>query len=114
MKVFKALIKTEKFTEDIGFSEADKKKLRFVSEVLEKGSYYQKCERVHGHSTLYVLVVRCNNEMKTQYYSPFTHPYEIKTSDTNINSIQEIFSIMELNYYKNITIKRPEKKRKNS
>jgi len=111
---FNALIKTEKRTQGVGFSEGDKKKLKFISEILGKGSYYQHCVRDHGHSTLYVLVVRCNNAVKIQYYSPFTNPYEIKTTDANINSIQEIFGIMEQNYYKSRTQKSKRKNRQDS
>lgn len=111
-KGFNALLKTEKDTEEIDFSEGDKKKLKFISEILEKGSYFQQCRRDHGHSTLYILVVRYANEMKVQYYSPFTSPYEMETPDANVNSIKEIFSIMEQNYYKNLTVKKKKEKAK--
>ncbi|MBZ4036290.1 hypothetical protein K6T82_16070 [Flavobacterium sp. 17A] len=111
---FNASLKTEQLIEEIDFSEGDKKKLKFIFEILEKASYYQRCSRVHGHSTLYILVVRCNNEMKVQYYWPFTHPYEIKTTDANVNSIQEIFHIMEYNYYKSKTVKNTKKKTQSS
>ncbi|MEG0850950.1 MAG: hypothetical protein RSD71_18215 [Flavobacterium sp.] len=111
---FNASIRTKEFVKKVDFSTADKKKMEFISEILEKESYYQRCLKDHGHSTLYILIVRCNNEVKAQYYSPKTNLYEIETSDTNINLIKEIFSIMDRNYYKSITLKKTMKKCKDS
>ncbi|MFD2943193.1 hypothetical protein [Flavobacterium notoginsengisoli] len=109
---FRAVLKTEKLSEEINFSVGDKKKLKFTSEILEKKSYYQSCKKDHGHDNLYILVVRCNNEMKAQYYSPINHPYEIKSSDINVYLIQEIFRIMDQSFYKDLKTKNNAKVRK--
>ncbi|WP_426486596.1 hypothetical protein [Flavobacterium sp. 2] len=99
-KEFSFFIKSKGFTKKKDFVLEDKKKLNSILEVLEKGSYYQSCDRFDGHSNLYVLIIRCNDEIKVQYFSPFTNLYEIKTSDRNVNSIKEVFEIMQRNYYK--------------
>lgn len=103
-KEFEFLIKSEGFTKKKDFVLEDKKKLSFILEILQKGSYCQSCESIDGHSNLYTLFVRCNGETKVQYFSPFKHPYGIETSDVTISSIQEIFKIVETNYYKSIKI----------
>ncbi|WP_289664589.1 hypothetical protein [Flavobacterium panacagri] len=111
---FKAVLKTEKLNTEINFSIEEQKKLKFASEILEKKSYYQNCRKDHGHTNLYILVVRRNDEMKAQYYSPMNHPYEIKTADSNVYLIQEIFSAIDRNYYKTITVKKKKERRKDS
>jgi len=102
-KDFNFFIKSEVFAKKIDFVSEDKKRLSFILEVLEKGNYYQSCERFAGHSNLYVLIVRGNSEIKVQFFSPFAHPDGVETSDMNIKSIQEIFKIMEQNYYRVLT-----------
>ncbi|WPO80485.1 hypothetical protein [Flavobacterium sp. KACC 22761] len=96
---FSFFIKSEGFVKKKDFFLEDKKKLSFILEVLEKGNYYQSCDRFGGHSNLYVLLVKCDDEIKVQYFSPFTDFYEIKTSDKNVSSIKEVFEIMQRNYY---------------
>ena len=105
-KNFSAVLKTKNINQEVNFSAEDKKKLKFTCEILEKKSYYQSCRKDHGHANLYILVVRCNNDMKAQYYSPENHPYEIKASDINVYLIQEIFSIMDRNFYIDLKIKK--------
>ncbi|SFD29518.1 hypothetical protein [Flavobacterium phragmitis] len=112
-KNFSAILKTEKLSKEVNFLVGDQKKLKFASEILEKKSYYQRCRKDHGHAILYILVVRCNDEMKAQYYSPMNHPYEIKTTDSNIYLIQEIFSIMDQALYKDFKPNKIAKVRKN-
>ncbi|SCX84634.1 hypothetical protein SAMN02927916_0520 [Flavobacterium anhuiense] len=106
---FRVVLKTKNLNQEVNFSAEDKKKLKFTCEILEKKSYYQSCRKDHGHANLYILVVRCNNDMKAQYYSPENHPYEIKASDINVYLIQEIFSIMDRNFCKDLKIKKNKK-----
>lgn len=113
-KDFNLLIKTENLTEKIDFSIDDKKRLKFIVEILQKESYYQHCRKDDGHANLYVLVVRSNDEMKVQYYSPWASPLKVETSDSNINSIQKIVEIIEQNFYRNISLEKSKKKRKGS
>jgi len=103
-KGFSFFIKSEDFTKQKDFILEDKKKLSFILEALEKGNYYQSCEGFDGHSDLYVLIVRNNDEMKVQYFSGFTDLYKVKTADINVSSIKEVFEIMERNYYRSIPI----------
>ncbi|WP_026726862.1 hypothetical protein [Flavobacterium denitrificans] len=105
-KDFSFFIKSERFTKKKDFVLEDKKKLSFILEVLEKGNYYQSCNRFDGHSNLYVLLVKCNDEIKIQYFSPSTSLYETKTSDVNVNLIKNVFEIMQRNYYKSIVLKK--------
>ncbi|WP_343696515.1 hypothetical protein [Flavobacterium sp.] len=99
-KGFNAVKTRENSTEAIIFSLEEKMRLKNILEILKKESYYQNCVRDHGHASLYILVIRYNNEKIIQYYSPMNHPYEIKTSDNNIKLIQDVFEIMDRNYYK--------------
>ncbi|MBS7252932.1 hypothetical protein [Flavobacterium branchiicola] len=103
-KDFNFFYKSKSLTKKVDFDLEDKKKLSFILESLEKGSYYQSCERVNGHSNLYVLIIKCNNEVKVQYFSPYTNLYEIEPSDVNMNSIREVFGMIESNYYKSISL----------
>ncbi|MDQ8011483.1 MAG: hypothetical protein REI96_03460 [Flavobacterium nitrogenifigens] len=105
-KNFNAVLKMKNLNEEVNFSAEDKKKLKFISEILEEKSYYQNCRKDHGHANLYILVVRYNDKMKAQYYSPINHPYEIKSSDINVYLIQEIFSIMDQSLYKDLKTKK--------
>lgn len=97
---FHASERRENFIRIKTFSLEDKKNLDIISKTLEKGNYYQSCLVDRGHSSLYILVIRCNNQKKVQYYSPMHSPYEIATSDNNIKLVQKVFEIMDTNFYK--------------
>jgi len=99
-KNFHASIKSKSYNKLINFTLADQKRLQFIFEALEKGDYYQNCLDNHGHSTLYLLIVKRDDEIKIQYYSPFTFPYKIKNSDVNFDLTQKIFEIIDRSFYR--------------
>ncbi len=82
------------------FSLEEKNNLKNILEILKKESYYQSCTHGVGHSSLYLLIIRHNNEKIVQYYSPFHSPYNIDISDSNIRLVQEIFGLMDHGYYR--------------
>ncbi|MBE8725267.1 hypothetical protein [Flavobacterium hungaricum] len=99
-KGFNALRKNEKNNEEIVFSVEEKKRLKFIQEVLEKGNYYQSCSRNDGHTNVYVMIVRHNDEMKVQYFSPSNNFYKVQSADTNINLTKKMFEIINTHFYR--------------
>lgn len=94
-KEFSAFSKGEKFNREVYFSPKEKSSLKGILQSLQKESYYQSCVIDHGHSSVYILVIRRNDENIVQYYSPFTSPYGINILNDNIKSIQKIFEIVD-------------------
>jgi len=94
-KEFSAFSKGEKFNREVYFSQKEKSSLKYIFQSLQKESYYQSCVSAHGHSSIYVLVIRRNDENIVQYYSPFTSPYGVNILNDNIKSIQKIFEIID-------------------
>jgi len=92
---FSAFSKSEKFSKEVNFSVQEKNDLKSIVQTLKKESYYQSCVIAEGHSSVYILVIRRNDENILQYYSPFISPYEINTSYDNIKSIQKILGIID-------------------
>ncbi|SHM67511.1 hypothetical protein [Flavobacterium chilense] len=99
-KGFNAVKKRKNLTEAVILTLEEKMSLKKILGILKKESYYQNCIRDHGHASLYILEIRHNDEKIVQYYSPFNNPYEIVTSNANIELVQDIFSIMDRCYYR--------------
>lgn len=86
--------------DEVNFLSEEKKNLNSIVEVLQKGNYYQTCKKYVSHSAMTLLIVRSNNEEIVQYFSPFFSLHEVNASDTNVNSIKELFGILSASFYR--------------
>ena len=97
---FSALKKNENFSKAIIVAEEDRKELQTIWNNLITESYYQPCKFAQNHFNTYVLIIKKDNEIVVNYFSPFERPFTVKPTNENCKNTQAIFEIVYRNFHK--------------
>ncbi|NHN26269.1 hypothetical protein FIA58_011325 [Flavobacterium jejuense] len=96
---FSAVRKYENFSKPIEFVEEDKKVLDAIWSNLITENYYQPCKFAQNHFTMYLLIIKKNNKIVVNYFSPFESLFYVKPINENFKNTQIIFEIVYRNSF---------------
>lgn len=96
---FSMIKKVKDYNKTIQLGEEDKNRLTLLLNKLVIENYYQTCNFAENHPKMHVLIVKKNNVILVNYFSPFESPFAVKPINENFKNTQTIFEITNRNFY---------------